>query len=99
MSHNLTQRPNGQYEFAYTGESPWHTLGNRLAQVATKEEMIKASGLDFVVLPEPIYLSHEHGRALIPTHVANVRSDTKEVLGIVSKDYRLVQNGEAFEFV
>ncbi|MHB1570360.1 MAG: DUF932 domain-containing protein, partial [Solirubrobacteraceae bacterium] len=35
----------------------------------------------------------------IPGYYANVRQDTREVLGIVGERYRIVQNVEAFQFV
>jgi len=31
--------------------------------------------------------------------MANIRSDTREVLGVVTQDYKVVQNVEAFEFL
>jgi phage/plasmid-like protein (TIGR03299 family) len=95
MAHNLTYA-NGKYEFAYAGESPWHGLGQRLPNVATKEDIMRAAGLEWTVLGEPLYLA---GGAAVPGFVANVRSDTREVLGVVSTDYRIVQNGDAFGFV
>jgi phage/plasmid-like protein (TIGR03299 family) len=95
MAHNLSYS-NGKYEFAYTGESPWHGLGQRLAAEATKDDIVKAAGLEWVVTPEPIFLADG---TPVPTHVANRRSDNHEILGVVSNDYRLVQNGEAFDFI
>lgn len=35
----------------------------------------------------------------IPGYYANVRSDTKNVLGVVRERYRIVQNNQAFDFV
>jgi phage/plasmid-like protein (TIGR03299 family) len=95
MAHNLTHT-NGKYEFAYTGQSPWHRLGQALPAEATKDDIIKAAGLEWIVTPEPIFLADG---TPITSHVANRRSDTKAVLGVVSTEYRLVQNGEGFEFV
>jgi phage/plasmid-like protein (TIGR03299 family) len=35
---------------------------------------------------------------LVPDYYANVRTDTEDVLGVVGKDYSIVQNREAFAF-
>lgn len=35
---------------------------------------------------------------LVPDYYANVREDTEDVLGVVGKDYKIVQNIEAFSF-
>ena len=35
---------------------------------------------------------------LVPDYFANVRTDTEEVLGVVGKDYKIVQNIDAFSF-
>lgn len=94
MSHDLTYT-RGQYEFAYSGQSPWHNLGQRMPHAANREDIMRSAGLNWVVLPSPIYLA---GNVPIPSHVANVRSDNGVVLGVVSADYRLVQIGEGLAF-
>jgi len=98
MAHNLTLN-NGKYEFAYAGEAPWHALGQQLPGVATKDDILKAAGLEWVVQREKLYINNPGGAYEVPDFVANVRSDTREVLGVVSKDYRLIQNGDALAFV
>lgn len=94
MAHELTQA-NGRWEFAYAGEAPWHGLGQRLPGTATAQDIIQAAGLDWMILSEPIFLA---GEVAIPGHVANVRSDTREVLGVVSDEYHTFQNGEMLAF-
>lgn len=95
MSHELTYHK-GRYEFAYTEDAPWHSLGNFLKAVATKGEIIKAAGLLWTVVSEPLFL---RDGARVEGWVANVRADTRETLGVVSDEYRVIQNGDAFEFV
>ena len=69
---------------------------------------IEASGLSWRVAKEPIAI--DRGEAPsgdwwlprckeIPGFFATVRQDTREVLGIVGKRYRIVQNHEAFAFI
>jgi phage/plasmid-like protein (TIGR03299 family) len=96
MSHEITNA-NGRHEFAYTGQSPWHHLGQLIqGEAATKEEIMRAAGLDWTVFAEPIYLGDG---SKVPGYIANVRSDTRETLGVVSDEYRIVQIGDAFSFV
>ena len=94
MAHEITHA-NGKYEFAYSGSAPWHGLGQRMPDVATKLDIMRAAGLEWTVVGEPIFLADG---AQVGGYVANVRSDTRETLGVVSDDYRLLQNGDAFEF-
>ena len=96
MAHNITQ-VNGRYEFAYAGEAPWHGLGQPLSAIATKDEIMKAAGLEWTVYAEPLTLAGD--QSPVAGWVANVRSDTREVLGVVSTEYRLIQIGDAFNFV
>jgi phage/plasmid-like protein (TIGR03299 family) len=96
MAHELTRKPNGSYEFAYTGSAPWHQLGNYQAEVMTKEQLMTAAGLDFLVIPEAI---HRPTGEVIEGFVNNTRSDTGESLGVVSNGYRLIQVGDCLQFV
>lgn len=57
---------------------------------------LERAGLDWTVNSTPIYLE---GNTEIPGYTANVREDTNEVLGIVSNQYHILQNREAFDFV
>ena len=91
-------------------EVPWHGLGTVLEKTpATVAEAIIASGLQWRVEREPIAIDRGDVSTVedwwtprceeIPGWWANVRQDTREVLGIVGERYRIVQNVEAFQFV
>jgi phage/plasmid-like protein (TIGR03299 family) len=91
-------------------EVPWHGLGAVLDYPpATIAEAIDASGLGWRVEREPIAIDRGDVATVddwwlprceeIPGWWANVRQDTREVLGIVGERYRIVQNIEAFRFV
>jgi phage/plasmid-like protein (TIGR03299 family) len=85
------------YMFSGRGEVPWHGIGAVLDGVPTSDEAIIAAKLSWTVERTPVFAST--GRAEpIPGYVANVRSDTGEVLGIVSERYRVAQNREIFAF-
>lgn len=64
-------------------------------QPMTSKEALNLAQLDWDVEQVPLYA----GTKQIEDYIANVRSDTKDVLGIVSPRYRVVQNTEAFDFV
>lgn len=98
MAHNLEIRY-GQASMFYTGETPWHTLGKRLERPATAAEAIEAARLDFTVVKRPLK-AVINGRQYsdVPNAFATVRTDTKQVLGVVGARYEPVQNIDAFNF-
>lgn len=81
--------------FSANGIVPWHGLGEIIQDAPTSEEAIKIAGLDWDVIPKPIY--DEFGREL-PGYKVNMRSSDNTALGIVTDRYRIVQNSEAFAF-
>jgi hypothetical protein len=64
--------------------------------------MIAAAGLDWAVEQHPLEAVVEREyqllRVPVPRHVANVRSDTRTVLGVVGEGYEPLQNAFAFAF-
>lgn len=81
--------------FSSNGIVPWHGLGQIIKEAPTSEEAIKIAGLDWDVIPRPIF--DEFGREL-PGYKVNTRSSDGKNLGIVTDRYRVVQNSEAFAF-
>ena len=79
-----------------TGEPAWHKLGRVISQAATSAEAIELARLNWIVEQWPLFL--QDGRK-VKDRVANVRSDTQAVLGVVSTRYEPFQNAEAFEFM
>lgn len=79
----------------YVGEKPWHGLGREIKEAPTSEDAIKLAGLDWDVIPKPIY--DEFGR-IVPGYKVNMRSSDNTALGVVSDRYKIVQNSEAFAF-
>jgi phage/plasmid-like protein (TIGR03299 family) len=82
---------------------PWHGLGTELQGQATAKEAIEAAKLDYTVEKCPLIATvPEKGKPVqvnVPgRYVAAVRTDTKDVLGIVGDGYKVVQNVEAFDF-
>ena len=64
----------------------------------TTEEMLEQAGLNWTVEQRPIYHLTDHGYIEIGNRVANVRTDTEAVLGIVGNSYKPLQNRRGFEF-
>lgn len=75
-------------------ETPWHGLGTVVQEAPNSAEALKLAGLDWHVDQHDVYVDG----AVLPGYRANVRDTDGEVLGIVSNQYRVVQNREAFSF-
>lgn len=75
-------------------EKPWHGLGTIVKEAPTSEEALRLAGLDWDVVQSPIYTNH----GKVEGYKANIRSTDRQVLGVVSDHYRIVQNTEAFSF-
>ncbi|MCI6205011.1 MAG: DUF932 domain-containing protein [Lachnospiraceae bacterium] len=75
-------------------EKPWHGLGTIVKEAPTSEDALRLAGLDWDVVQSPIYTNH----GKVEGYKANIRSTDRQVLGVVSDRYRIVQNTEAFSF-
>lgn len=95
MAHNLNFKKDGTAAFAAVGEKAWHGLGTYVNEAMTAKEAIELGGLDFTVSKKKIAIA---GGKVIEGMFATERDDTKDPLGIVSKDYHIVQNHEVFGF-
>jgi phage/plasmid-like protein (TIGR03299 family) len=111
MAHNLNfNNRTGKYSFFSVKEKAWHNLGQIVQQYPTSEEAIKFAGLDYEVEKSPLFtkgagiIENDNGIEIIdselevPNYFANIRTDNNTVLGVVGKDYQIVQNREAFSF-
>lgn len=96
MAHNLNTKANGDAAIVYAGETPWHRLGTKVDGAFDSKTALKKGGLDFTVEKTPIAVADT--AAVIPNRFAIRRTDTKDVLGIVTDFYQPLQNREAFAF-
>ncbi len=87
--------PNNMKTLFYLGEVPWHEEGVMLKTPLSTKEAIKKSGLGWNVHKEKLFL--ESG-SQVNDYYGVVRSDNKKVLGVVKKEYKPLQNEEAFGF-
>lgn len=100
MSHELTQRADGTVEFAYrvADGAPWHGLGQPMADGQSIDEWRVAAGMDWTIGRSRVRYGSESNFRIIEDQHVLYRSDTKDPLGIVSKQYQIVQPGEVLEF-
>jgi len=107
MAHNLDfNEQTQQYSFFSVKEKAWHGLGQIVEDYPTSLEALQFAGLDFEVAKRPIYAVPERkteeagliDAITIPNHFATVRTDRNTALGVVGKDYEIVQNRDAFSF-
>ena len=108
MSHGITQH---DHMFSVRA-MPWHGLGVVLDDYPRSiDEALDRAGLgwkvthgDVLVVRTPEWTDDfgiKHPAELIPAKgfKANLREDTGEVLGIVSDEYEVVDNRDAFRFL
>jgi len=111
MAHQLNfNNRTGKYSFFTVKEKAWHNLGQLVQEHPTSEEAIKFAGLDYDVEKSPLFTKGsgiiDNGNGIevidseleVPNYFANIRTDNNTVLGVVGKDYHIVQNREVFSF-
>ncbi|EHQ27401.1 phage/plasmid-like protein (TIGR03299 family) [Mucilaginibacter gracilis] len=111
MAHNLNfNDQTNQHSFFSVKEKAWHGLGQVVEQYPTSAQAIQFAGLDYFVEKRPLFTNGisndlaeltagiEPAKISVPAFFATVRNDNDAVLGVVGKDYKVVQNAEAFTF-
>lgn len=111
MAHNINfNNRTGKYSFFSVKEKAWHGLGQIVADHPTNAEAIRHAGLDYEVEKSSLFTKGSgivqiaDGIVLqdteieVPNYFANIRTDNNDVLGVVGKDYHIVQNKDAFSF-
>lgn len=97
MAHGIMENDSG---FSANGIRPWHNLPQMKVlaegEYPTVATALHESGLDWNVVQKQVYAE---GGIIIPDTFANIREDTDNVLGVVSKKYKIIQNVEALDFV
>lgn len=101
MAHNITERDG----LVLHGKPAWHGLGVVVKDAPTPAEALQIARLGWHVERAPVKCERvvlgvdadgnptsERRETVIPSHVANVRQDTGEILGVVGADYSILQN-------
>lgn len=90
---------------AYTGQTPWHQLGNALPKKQSIDVWAQAAGMQWRIQETPVrYMATGdadalYGEALeFPEQKVLYRSDTHAALSVVSQRYKVVQPQEVLEF-
>jgi len=100
MAHMIEQHDN----MFSVGETPWHGLGKVLENAPGINEALEVSGLGWQVrtldltahqpvIPGQVTRTKLH----LPEFKALQRTDTQEVFTVVSSQYKVLQNNEAFD--
>ena len=111
MAHNLNFNSNtGKHSFFSVQQKPWHNLGTIVENYPTSKEAIEFAGLNYTVEKRPLFTYDNENQIAneeveikipeinVPNYYATIRTDTEQVLGVVGKDYEIVQNVDAFSF-
>lgn len=100
MAHLIEER-NGKHSFAENGrkERAWHELGQVFDGEMDIITALKLSYADYTVEKSPVYYNLNGKFVENPEYHHIYRTDTNDILGLVTKGYGIVQNQEAFEFV
>ncbi|SDE18644.1 DUF932 domain-containing protein [Pedobacter soli] len=112
MAHNLYyNQKNKEHSFFTVKEKAWHGLGKVVEEYPTSAEAIQYAALNYTVEKRPLftlgninfdllnaYANPIEPQLAVPNYYATIRTDTEEILGVVGKDYQIVQNTEAFSF-
>lgn len=87
---------------AYTGQRPWHGLGNKLAAGQSIEQWRQSAGMDWAIEESDVlFVAGKDGIGSLhefPDQKVLYRSDTKRPLAVVSRRFQVVQPGEILEF-
>jgi phage/plasmid-like protein (TIGR03299 family) len=88
---------------AFSGETPWHNLGNALPAKRPLSEWAVAAGMDWDICSTPVRYMTEQAGALgsimsFEDQKVLYRSDTKAPLSVVSDRYQIVQPRDVLEF-
>ena len=76
-------------------EKPWHGLGTVVSEAPKSAEALRLAGLDWKVIQASIYTNQGEK---VDGYRVNMRSTDRQVLGVVTDRYKVIQNDEALAF-
>lgn len=111
MAHNINfNERTGKHSFFSVKEKAWHRLGQIVSDYPTSAEAIKHAGLNYTVEKRRLFTYDNENNVAnddtdiiipeieVPNYYATIRTDNQQVLGVVGKDYEVIQNVDAFSF-
>ena len=102
MAHNINfNEQTGEHSFFSVNEKPWHGLGKIVTEYPNSKQALEYAGLNYMVEKRALFTLDKNSSNTdlqVPEYCATVRTDTQDVLGVVGKQYEVVQNEDAFTF-
>ena len=111
MAHNLNfNEQTGKHSFFSVKEKAWHGLGQIVEGYPNSAEALKFAGLDYTVEKRKLFTFDNENQTAnedteikipeveVPNYFATIRTDNENILGVVGRDYEVVQNVDAFSF-
>ncbi|MES2006289.1 MAG: DUF932 domain-containing protein [Bacteroidota bacterium] len=111
MPHNVNfNEEANEYSFFSVNEKVWWKLGKVISEYPTSKQALTEAHLDYTVEKRPIFTFDKDNfdqvygtgsniaNIKVPDFFATVRTDNEAALGVVGKDYEVVQNVDAFSF-
>jgi phage/plasmid-like protein (TIGR03299 family) len=92
MPANIAYTEATGYQAVYVNKPAWHNLGKVVDAALTPEEAIAAAGTGYVVDAAPLFAIINDEAIEVEDHVATYRTDTGDLLGVVSRGYQIIQN-------
>ncbi|WP_429219444.1 DUF932 domain-containing protein [Aeromonas veronii] len=86
---------------AYTGQTPWHGLGNVLPPQQSLDVWLQAAGMDWTIEQSDVQYQGSPDNPILHTYPDSkvlYRSDTLAPLSVVSQRYNVVQPHEVLHF-
>jgi phage/plasmid-like protein (TIGR03299 family) len=84
---------------AWTGETPWHGLGEKVSNDLTPIQMLKAAHLDWKVVKRELYFQKNDGeKEKVEDKFGLIRESDESFLSVVGKTWKPVQNEVAIDF-
>lgn len=81
----------------------WHAVGKSVEECRNMDEVLKASGLDYTVQKMPVFAginwAADTGTREIHNRFVTVRDSDQHMYDVVSDQFEIIQNREAFDFV
>ena len=94
MAHNINENSR-----VFTVGKAWHGLGTIVESEQTSSNAIKLAKLDYNVKMVDLFQGETlSGLLKVNDHKAIIREDTRDILGITTPKYQIVQNTNAFSF-
>jgi phage/plasmid-like protein (TIGR03299 family) len=88
-----------EHDQAFASDSEllvWNKLGTPVGQLRSTAQALDDAGLNWTVELEP---THRPNGKVVPGRFNTVRTDIDHVFDVVGKDYKVIQNTDAFAFM